>query len=317
MRGTPLSGRSASKDREGEKGVGMEIMVGRYAGFCPGVRRAIRMAEEVLGQERGRVYSLGPIIHNPQVVEALEARGLSILPDDAQKLRHAELEGASVVIRSHGVPPRTSQLLRDRGARLIDAACPTVKKAQRAALRLVGEGYKLFIVGDAEHPEVKAIIGQIDGDAEIIKEAAELREWWYMQERRVRKVGVIAQTTMDLLTFRGLVDGLFNQVPELLSEVRELKIINTLCRNTLARQTEALQLALASDLALVFGGRNSSNTEFLRKICEATGTRTMKMETIDELDPSQLEGAKRIAILGGASTPMEVIEEARLRVLGA
>jgi 4-hydroxy-3-methylbut-2-enyl diphosphate reductase len=132
----------------------------------------------------------------------------------------------------------------------------------------------------------------------------------------VRKVGVIAQTTVDLFMFRSLVDGLINEVPEMISDVLEIKIINTLCRNTLARQTEAFQLALTNDFIVVIGGRNSSNTEFLRKICATSGKPTVKIETAEELDLSSLEGVERLAIVGGASTPRAIVEETRDRILG-
>jgi len=293
----------------------MEITVARYAGFCPGVKRAIKIAEGVLDEKSGKVYTLGPIIHNPQVVRELQERGLEILPDDIDDLQDYYLGGCNVVIRSHGAPPKLTEFLLDRGVDLVDATCPTVKKAQRAAMRLVGEGYKLFIIGNVDHPEVKAILGHINGQAVVIKETHELKEWWEAQARRVRKVGLIAQTTVDLFMFRSLVDGLINEVPELIREVLEIKIINTLCRNTLARQAEALQLALSSDCVLVLGGGNSSNTEFLRKICETTGTRTAKIETADELDVSLLEGVNRLSILGGASTPKFIVEEVRRKVL--
>ncbi|MEW6553193.1 MAG: 4-hydroxy-3-methylbut-2-enyl diphosphate reductase [Actinomycetota bacterium] len=293
----------------------MEVTIARYTGFCPGVRRAIKIAGETLEKAEGKVYTLGPIIHNPQVVKELEEEGLEILPEDTEELQDYYLAGSSVVIRSHGIPPKLSEFLRERGANLVDATCPTVKKAQKAAMRLAGEGYKLFIIGDVGHPEVKAILGHINGEAAVIRDSHELRHWWEHNTRRVRKVGLIAQTTVDLLTFRSLIDGLINEVPELIREVLEIKLINTLCRNTLARQTEALQLALANDFVLVMGGRNSSNTEFLRKICEATGTPTLKVETAEELDVSSLAGVRKLAILGGTSTPRTFVEEARRKLL--
>ncbi len=292
----------------------MEITVARYVGFCPGVKRAIRMAEETLQDFQGRVYTLGPIIHNPGVVGDLRSRGLEILPDDVGALQGCDLAASKVVIRSHGISPSLTESLLEKGADLVDATCPTVKKAQRAAMRLVGEGYKLFIIGNLDHPEVKAILGHINGEAVVIKETSELKEWWENNFREVRKVGLIAQTTVDLLMFRSLVDGLINEVPELIREVLELKIINTLCRNTLARQAEALQLALASDLVVVVGGRNSSNTEFLRKICEAAGTATTKIENAGELDISLLAGVEKLAILGGASTPGSVVGAVKDRI---
>lgn len=293
----------------------MEITIAKYAGFCPGVKRAIKIAENTLETSDGKTYTLGPLIHNPHVVEDLEARGLAILPDDINDLQDYYLGGTSVVIRSHGIAPKMTEFLQDRGVDLIDATCPTVKKAQRAAMRLAGEGYKPFIIGNAEHPEVRAIQGYINNDAVVITDSHELKEWWMNQTRKVRKVGIIAQTTVDLFMFRTLVDGLINEVPQLLSEVLEFKVINTLCRNTLARQTEALQLSLANDYVLVIGGRNSSNTEFLRKICATTGKPTEKIETAEELDLSLLKGVKKLAILGGASTPRNIVEETRDRIL--
>jgi small subunit ribosomal protein S1 len=293
----------------------MEVKVAKYVGFCPGVKRAIRMAEGALEKVEGRVYTLGPIIHNPQVVDELRRRGLEILPDDLEELQDYYLGGASVVIRSHGIPPKLTEFLQEKGAAMVDATCPTVKKAQKAAMRLAGEGYKLFVIGDADHPEVKAILGHINGEAVVIQGTHELKQWWDNQTRKVRKVGLIAQTTVDLLMFRSLVDGLINEVPELIREVLEIKIINTLCRNTLARQAEALQLAISSDFAVVVGGRNSSNTEFLRKICETVGTAVVKIESAEDLDLSSLGGAQRLVILGGASTPRYIVEEIREKIL--
>ncbi|OFW55668.1 MAG: 4-hydroxy-3-methylbut-2-enyl diphosphate reductase [Actinobacteria bacterium RBG_19FT_COMBO_54_7] len=295
----------------------MEIAVAKHAGFCPGVKRAIRMAESELEKAPEAVCTLGPIIHNPHVVNELQERGIRILPDDKATLLKSHITGTHIVIRSHGISPDLQQLLMERGAHLVDATCPTVKKAQRAAIRLVKEGYNLFIVGNAEHPEVKAILGHIDGEAVVISEPHELKNWWSNQTRKVRKVGLIAQTTVDLFMFRNLVDELITEVPEFVSEVLEVKVINTLCRNTLARQSEAFQLALSSDFVLVLGGRNSSNTEFLRKICEITGTRTLKIETADELDLAFLEGVQRVAILGGASTPNTIVEEVRQKIVGS
>ncbi len=293
----------------------MEIAIAKHAGFCPGVKRAIRIAESTLEKAPADVYTMGPIIHNPGVANELTEKGIKILPDDYSTLLESDIAGASVIIRSHGISPQLKQFLRERGANLVDATCPTVKKAQRAAIKLVEEGYNLFIIGNAEHPEVKAILGHIDGDAVVISEPHQLKDWWSNQPHKVRKVGLIAQTTVDLFMFRNLVDELITEVPEFVSEVIEVKVINTLCRNTLARQAEAFQLALSSDFVLVMGGRNSSNTEFLRKICDITGTRTLKIETANELDISLLEGVQRLAILGGASTPHSIVKEVRAKII--
>ncbi len=285
----------------------MDIKVARYIGFCPGVKRAINMAERTLEKNNGPVYTLGPIIHNPQVVEFLERKGVKALPEDPGAFERAAREGVPVVIRSHGVPPPVLEELRSRGATVVDATCPIVKKAQKAARNLVDEGYRLVIIGTADHPEVRAILGCVDGDAVVIKDQDELAEWWRQGGRKHRKVGIIAQTTIDFMLFRNLVDQLVGRVPE-------LKVMDTLCHSTTARQQEARRLALASDFVLVLGGRNSSNTNFLRKISLLSGTPTLQLETPEELDLDVLADVGSLAILGGASTPEWIVEGVREKV---
>ena len=276
----------------------------RNAGFCPGVKRAIESAERALKEAGGEVLSLGPLIHNPQVVEMLQRRGLRVLDDDPASLERAELEGRTVVIRSHGAPPETYDILRRRGAQILDATCPNVKRAQRGAVELAEAGYSLLVVGSAEHPEVRAILGCVESRAGVAADRQGLEAWLREAGKKRRRVGVIGQTTVDLELFRELVSILLGRVPD-------LRVIDTLCHSTIARQQEARRLARYADLVLVVGGRNSSNTSYLRKICLLSGTPALQLETADELDLDALRGVRRLAILGGASTPDWIVEGVR------
>ncbi len=270
------------------------------------MRRAIELAEQALEDFRGETFSLGPLIHNPQMVEMLSGRGLRILDDDPAELEKAGLKGKAVIIRSHGAPPATYEKLRVLGAVVIDATCPNVKRAQRGAVELVDSGYSLLVVGSSEHPEVRAILGCVEGRADVVSDRHGLDAWWKQGGRRKRRVGMICQTTVDLELFRGLVNVLLGRVPD-------LRVIDTLCHSTIARQQEARRLARSCDLVLVVGGHNSSNTSYLRKICLLSGTPALQLETADELDPEEIRGVKRLAILGGASTPDWIVEGVRDR----
>ncbi len=274
----------------------MDIKVARYVGFCPGVKRAIGIAEGTLEKSGHRIYTLGPLIHNPQVVEFLEKKGVRALPDDLKSLRRADLAGKHIVIRSHGVSPPVLELLLSRGAVIIDATCPIVKKAQKAARTLVEEGYRLILIGSADHPEVHAIIGCVDNKVVVARDQQELNTWWKEEGRRARRVGIIAQTTIDIMLFRNMVVQLVGRVPD-------LRVMDTHCHSTMARQHEARRLAHSSDLVLVLGGRNSSNTESLRKICLMSGTPTLQLETPEELDLETLNGVHTLAILGAPLPP--------------
>lgn len=285
----------------------MDIKVARYIGFCPGVKRAIGIAESTLEKSDHPIYTLGPLIHNPQVVEFLEKKGVSALPDDLKSLRRADLAGKHIVIRSHGVSPPVLELLLSRGAVIIDATCPIVKKAQKAARTLVEEGYRLILIGSADHPEVHAIIGCVDNKVVVARDQQELNTWWKEEGRRTRRVGIIAQTTIDIMLFRNMVVQLVGRVPD-------LRVMDTHCHSTMARQHEARRLAHSSDLVLVLGGRNSSNTESLRKICLMSGTPTLQLETPEELDLETLNGVHALAILGGASTPEWIVEGVREKI---
>ena len=271
-----------------------EVRLAKSAGFCFGVKRAIRLAEEEAGSRPGNVYTLGPLIHNPQAVEDLRERGVQVL-ESLEEL--PEAEACSVIVRCHGVEPAVLEKLNTLGCEVVDATCPFVKKAQHHAARLAEEGYQVVVVGEAHHPEIVGILGHLGGSAVVVGSPEDL-ERVELSER----VGIIAQTTQTLRRFSDVVVAV-------LSKVRELKVINTICHATTERQEEALGLAMDMDLMVIVGGRNSANTARLADICRLSGCRTLHIETAQELDVQSLGDVGAVGITAGASTPDCVIQE--------
>ena len=269
----------------------MKVLTAERCGFCFGVRRAIELAESTLAQDRP-VYCLGPLIHNPQVIDRLVARGIHLVE------RSEEVPpGSTVIIRSHGVHPSVMEALRQRPAEIVDATCPLVKRAQDRARELAQEGYRVVIVGERHHPEVEAIVG-IVGEAALVADEEPPRE--VLGER---KIGVIAQTTQDSDTLRRVVHRLVDSL------VYELRVFNTICSATVERQQAAVELAGQVEVMFVLGGHNSANTGRLAEICAGTGVPTYHLETVQEFRPEMIAGKQVSGVTAGASTPDWVIDE--------
>ncbi|MGM0419356.1 MAG: 4-hydroxy-3-methylbut-2-enyl diphosphate reductase, partial [Bacillota bacterium] len=270
----------------------LEITTAEEAGFCFGVKRAIEMAmDAVQDKDDTRVYTLGPIIHNPQVVDKLEDLGIKAIEDID------EIESGVIIIRSHGVKPKTIERAKNKGLTIIDATCPYVTKAQKNARILVEEGYQTLIYGDRDHPEVKGILGATNNQALIVENKKDLDEISLKS-----RVGIIAQTTKSPASFREL-------IVLLLEKTKELKIYNTICNTTQIRQSAAENLADDVEVMFVIGGYNSANTKRLAEICSETGTPTHHIETADDIDWSWLENIHKVGITAGASTPDWLIKE--------
>ena len=267
----------------------MEVILADYLGFCYGVKRAIMIARENASAD-GTACTLGPIIHNPQMVERLKSEGVGTVD------RLDDMGKGTVIIRSHGVGPRVYAEAAARGLELVDATCPHVKKAQLSAKTLVDEGYHVVIIGEREHPEVRSIFEWSDGQAEIIETEEEA-------ETLVpcAKLGIVCQTTFSGAKFRKVVSCL-------LAKSREIKILRTICTATDQRQTAAVELAGKVDLMLVIGGKNSANTTRLAQIC-AEKCRTYHIETAAELQQVWFDKIEKIGITAGASTPDWIIKE--------
>ena len=268
----------------------MEIIIASHAGFCFGVKRAIKTTYDTAEKAEGEVATLGPLIHNPQVVSRLESMGVRPIENIL------DFEGEVLIIRSHGVPVSVVKAAEEAGIKLVDATCPFVKKAQEYARRLKEEGCTVVIVGDKDHPEVQGLLSYA-GDSALVAENHQDLEGL----GKVRKIGIIAQTTTTFEKFEEV-------VKQCLHKSNEIKIYNTICDATHVRQQEAQEIARRVDMMLVVGGRNSGNTTRLAELCRLTGTRTFHIETQDEIDPAWLQGVSRVGITAGASTPEWIIE---------
>jgi 4-hydroxy-3-methylbut-2-enyl diphosphate reductase len=241
------------------------------------------------GRSRWRRRPLGPLIHNPQAVESLRARGVDV----AACLD--EVSDGTLVIRTHGVDPAIIRAARDKGLDVVDATCPFVSTAHQVADLLHTEGYCVVIVGEADHPEVEGILAYAGPEALVVEEVADLPA-----KLPSRRVGVVVQTTQSLARLTAVVDAL-------LPRVSELRVHNTICSATGKRQRSAEDLARDVDVMIVVGGRNSGNTSRLAEICAAVNARTHLVETAEELDLEWFAGASRVGVTGGASTPDEQI----------
>ena len=268
----------------------MQVIRARSGGVCFGVKRALAAAEQA-AQQFGEVYSLGPLIHNPQEVARLASCGIKW----AEGID--EIHGSQMIIRSHGVGPELFTLAGLRGITIIDATCPFVKRAQDFARELVDEGYQLIVVGDQFHPEVQGIVGWSRHQAVVVENALEAQEL-----PRAEKMAVIAQTTQSNQNFQ--------QVVEVLRlKTGQLKIHNTICHATRERQEEAARLAEQVAVMLVVGGLNSANTRKLAQICAENGAVTYHIEKADQICRDWFFGVENVGLTAGASTPEWIIEE--------
>lgn len=275
-----------------------EIVVARYAGYCYGVERALRLTEDALDGAKGPVATLGPIIHNPSVVKALAERGAGVV--DGVEEAH---EG-TLIVRTHGVAPGVVAAARARGLDVVDATCPFVAVAQRKARALHEAGYTVVILGEHEHPEVVGLQGFAGGEAIVVADPEDVPAG----RLEGRKVGVVVQTTQAR-------DALARLAATLAPLARELLVYNTVCDATEKRQSAACALAARVDVVIVVGGRNSANTTRLAQLCRGIEPRTHHIETADEVRREWLSGVRRVGVTGGASTPDREIEAtiARLR----
>ncbi len=272
----------------------METILAPKAGFCFGVKRALDLAMKTARETNKKIYTLGPLIHNPQVVEDLSQKGIKVVKD----LSEIPDEGV-IIVRSHGVGPEIFNKANELGLQIVDATCPFVKKAQKLAKELNEQGYQVVVVGDREHPEVTGIIGWT-GQQAIVIETPEQAE----KLQPFKKIGIISQTTQPEENFEQIVSVLQDRA-------EDVKVYNTICNATKDRQDAAVELAKKVDVMIVIGGKNSANTQKLARLCANTGTRTYHIETADEIKKHWLTGKKLIGITAGASTPDWIIEEVK------
>lgn len=276
-----------------------EVVTARHAGACYGVERALRLVDECCGAGAPVVHTVGPLIHNPRVVERLASQGVSAIAsvDEAAS-------GSTVVIRSHGVTPQVVDRAHELGLDVVDATCPHVKKAHDAAAALARDGYQVLVVGEAGHPEVEGILARAGREALVVGGVADVRH-----AVLGKRVGVVVQTTQSQSL-------LAEVVAELLPRVRDLRVLNTICAATVRRQEAASDLAVRADVMVVVGGKNSGNTRRLAEVCLQHCPSTHHIESPEELESAWFEGASLVGVTAGASTPAEQVD-AVVQAIGA
>ena len=273
----------------------MEIITAKTAGFCFGVKRAIDIAFKIASEKRKGIYTLGPIIHNPQVVDKLKEKG--IIPIENIKTKK---DIRALIIRTHGIPLKLSKEISLKGYEIIDATCPFVKKAQYYAKLLSEEGYQVIILGEKNHPEVKSLMSYVIDNAIVIDGKTSL-------PKLRSRVGIVVQTTQPL-------DVLKKVLSEAIVHAKEIKVYNTICNSTALRLKETENMANKVDAMFVVGGKNSANTTQLTKLCKSLSVPTHHIETSSEIRKEWIEKAKKIGITAGASTPKWIIKEVEKRI---
>ncbi len=277
----------------------MKIRKAVHAGYCWGVERALDIVTDTASAHPGEtVRTLGPIIHNPHVVQSLEDKGVqSVNGLD-------EMESGTVIIRTHGVPPETYEQAAAKGLNVVDATCPLVTLVQNKAKQLVQEGYHLVIFGNPRHPEVIGTIGHAGGKATVIEHPEDVKN-----VHLPKRIGVVVQTTQETELLAAL-------LAELAPRCKEVKIFNTICNPTIERQEAARELARDVQVVIVVGGKNSSNTRHLAEVCREEGATAYHIEDATELDPQWVRGCENIGVTAGASTPGWLMDQVIERLEG-
>ena len=272
----------------------MKIVIAEDTGFCYGVKRAIDLVSKRLQERKKEVYSLGPFIHNHGVIKELEKKGLRVVDNLFQ------IEGGEfLVIRSHGLHPALIEEARRKKIKVIDATCPFVRMVQRRVKYLITKDYEVIIIGDPNHPEVRALAGFARDEAIIINQNSKFK----IQNLKLKKVGVVSQTTINGKDYQRTVTELYKKIgPE------EFLVFNTICQVTEKRQKEVVALSRRVDSFLVLGSKDSSNTKTLYEMCRKRRPAFL-IETISQIKEEWFRNVGTIGILSGTSTPDWVVKE--------
>ena len=269
----------------------MKVLVAQKCGFCLGVKNAISMASETL-KSRKEVYSLGPVIHNEDVVRQLAKDGLN-----TRRIRRTKsLPALSLSVRT-APPSKKSKKSKQKGLEIVDATCVLVKRVQKIAKQLHDDGYQVVIIGDKNHPEVQAVVGHAP-DIVVVADESDLSKL-----PKNKKLGIICQTTQS--------PGHFGEMVGLIAKrgFSELKVVNTLCKEAIRRQESAVELCKQVDIMFVLGGLHSANTRKLAELCKKYNPQTFHLQNWNELDKTILFGKNVAGVTAGASTPDQIIEE--------
>jgi 4-hydroxy-3-methylbut-2-enyl diphosphate reductase len=273
----------------------MQIKKAKTQGFCFGVAITVKKAEEAVDRPGSNVTTLGHVVHNPQMVEHLERKGL--------KNAHSvdEVESGTLFVRAHGLPTDVYEKATAKGLTIVDATCPMVTKIHVQAQRLKAEGYKIVVVGDSNHPEVKGTLSHVPG-AWCISSAEEVDAL-----PRSSRVGVVVQSTWSGAGFTEI-------VRKLSEKYYEVRAVNTICTDTHNRQSEASDLAKQVQVMVVVGGKTSANTKHLADLAETYGAKSYHIEGPEELEASWFDGIEVAGLMSGASTPGWLVDRVESRM---
>lgn len=272
----------------------MHIILAKNAGFCFGVKRAVDAVFDVIDKKEN-IYTFGPLIHNPQFISELKKRGVGVL-ESISKVK----KGDTIIIRSHGVSDSVIEKIKEKGAEIIDATCPFVKRVQNEAKTMEKEGYSVFITGKSDHPEVKGVLGNLK-KGEIIEDLASAEKL-----RNFPRIGIVSQTTFERFKL--------NKILEFATSLNaDLKIVNTICNATQEKQEEVFNLSKKVEVLIVIGGKNSSNTTHLAEVA-SKNAKTFHIELAEEIDKNWFKGVEKVGITAGASTPDYLIEQVKQTV---
>ncbi|MCP4454018.1 MAG: 4-hydroxy-3-methylbut-2-enyl diphosphate reductase [Planctomycetes bacterium] len=270
----------------------MKVIVAKKCGFCPGVRNAISTAEQLLddASDTESVCSLGPVIHNRDEVKRLEEAGLTVVESVG------DIQGGRVLIRSHGAAPSQFESIEKNGAHIVDATCVLVKRLQKIARQLEDEGRQVIIIGEENHPEVQAVVGGLKQAIVITteKDLAKIPDG--------AKLGIVSQTTQSPEQFSTMLGAIAR------GNFRELRAINTLCKESRKRQEAAVKVCKEVDIMFVLGGLHSANTARLAEMCQKFNPKTHHLQSWDDLDTALLADKSSAGVTAGASTPAWIID---------
>ena len=279
----------------------MEVIVAKTAGFCFGVERAVNQVYDQIKHGSGPIYTLGPIIHNEEVVRDLEEKGVKVLNSENEI---SALTEGTVIIRSHGVGKHLDDMLKAQGVQIVDATCPFVKKIHRIVQEQNLQGRRVIIIGDETHPEVEGIKGWGDARTMVVKNEEQMEK---LPSFTGEKLCIVSQTTFNYNKFKDLVEKFEKKGYDIL-------VLNTICNATQERQVEARRIASEVDAMIVIGGKHSSNTQKLYEICQKECKNTYFIQSLGDFNPECVNSVRSVGITAGASTPNQIIEEVHTNV---
>ena len=275
----------------------MEIIIGKTAGFCFGVANAVNKTEKFLNENKD-ICCLGELVHNKQVIQELEDKGLRTINNIKQAKQN-------VIIRAHGEPIKTYQEAKELGINILDLTCPKVLKIHNIATEYSNNGYYIVLIGQKEHPETIGTISYCGKNSSIIQNKEEIKDVLNkVYNSDIKKVLVLSQTTYSIEKFNVIVDLIKG---ELKGKNIELEIKNTICNATKLRQEETEKIAKVVELMIIIGGKNSSNTNKLYDISNKYCDNCILVETDKEIDLEYIKKIEKVGIMAGASTPQKSI----------